>query len=170
MNITYALTDTKDLADAINTFVVYDGDDAIGRVTVLGCADWRVTYAGLGVTGFSPYYPWLTRNEATRALLASRETARATTVTVSGLTGLQEDVLVAAKEIGINATDDQYAQHAAKLAISLTNFKQILFALIDDDRAEAFLPLTIRRIRDERATKQARVSRFTRRPQVAAAS
>lgn len=154
--IRFVQTDQHDVPEAISTFVVYDGDNAIGRVAAVAANDWRVTYAGVGVTSHSRYYPHLTRNGATHALLAVRETDRAVTVTVSGLTGLQEDVLLAAKEIGADAADNAISQRAAKLALSPVAFKQILFALLDDERADAFLPLTLPVLREQRAALKAR--------------
>jgi hypothetical protein len=163
-------TDARDIREAINTFTVYDGDNAIGRVSGVGITDWRITYAGLGVTNYSRAARHLSRNEAVRELVHARNIARATRTTESGLTGLQEDVLLAAKEIGADATDDLIGRAAAKLALSPTNFKQILFALLDDERAEAFLPLSIPVMREARAAMMAkRQARFTPRAAVAAA-
>jgi hypothetical protein len=166
----YVPADAHDMANAVNTFTVYDGDNAIGRVTALTATNWRITYAGLGVTSFSRAIPFLTRNEAVRELVHARNIARATRTTESGLTGLQEDVLLAAKEIGADAADDLIGRAAAKLALSPTNFKQILFALLDDERAMAFLPLSIPVMREARAAMMTkRQARFTPRAAVAAA-
>src|SRR4051812_39081595 len=74
----YVLADAPDMANAVNTFVVYDGDNAIGRVTALSGTNWRITYAGLGVTNFSRAIPFISRNEAVRELVQTRNIARAT--------------------------------------------------------------------------------------------
>lgn len=167
--ISFVRTD-RDIPEAVNTFTVYDGDNAIGRVTALRDTDWRITYAGLGVTNFSRAIPCFTRNAAVRELLQARNIARATRTTESGLTGLQEDVLLAAKEIGADATEDLIGREAEKLALSPTSFKQILFALLDDERAEAFLPQSIPAMREARAAMVVkRRARFTSRAATAAA-
>lgn len=167
--ISFVRTD-RDIDGAINTFVVYEGDNAIGRVTALGSRDWRITYAGLGVTGFSRAVPFSSRNLAARELVQTRNVAHATRTTESGLTGLQEDVLLAAKEIGADATDNLIGREAAKLALSPTSFKQILFALLEDERAEAFLPLSVPAMREARAAMVVqRQARFTPRSATAAA-
>lgn len=169
-HVSFVPRDQHDLADARQTWTLFVGDNAIGRVAEVGSTDFRVTYAGLGVTNFTSYQRHLSRDDAARSLVESRAASRSLQQMPSGLLGIQEDILVAEAAFMTEPAPGQRDRAAAALGISPTQYLQILLALIDDERAYRFLPQTVTRLRERKVARQRRVARLTRDGVLAVAS
>lgn len=150
--------------DAECTWMITEGDHAIGRISHYVREDtYRITCVAPGVPA-PKFVKHISLEAAKRHLHDLREAAPALQVRRSGLTGLQEDVLLAETQVQEGAKVREAA--AAELGLSVIAFVQILLGLLDNPQARAFRPSVIARVTNERERKLARRSSLRRRREV----
>jgi hypothetical protein len=140
--------------DADCTWVITEGDHAIGRISHYQRESiYRITFIAPGVPA-PKFVRHVSLNAAKRHLHEVREAAPALQIRPSGLTGLQEDVLLA--ETDVLESGAIRDARADALGISPTAYLQILLGLIDNPKARAFRPIVIAKVTNEREHKLAR--------------
>jgi hypothetical protein len=153
LDLRHFVTDEIDV-DADCTWGITEGDHLIGRISHYPQDDaYRITRVAPGVPA-PRFVKHVSLAAAKRHLHDVREAAPALQIRPSGLTGLQESVLLA--EADVQEGDGARDAKAAELGLSPVAYAQVLLGLIANDDARAFRPLVIARVAIERDRKLAR--------------
>lgn len=152
-NLLHFVLDEVDV-DADCTWGIAEGDHLIGRISHYPQdGAYRITRIAPGVKA-PRFVKHVSLEAAMRHLHDVREAAPALQLRPSGLTGLQESVLLAETEVQEGTTVRDAA--AASLGLSPVAFTQILLGLVHNAQARAFRPTVIARVAIERDRRLAR--------------